>query len=132
MIHSIIALVAVSYAKRLAVAVSLPAAIAHEVAHAVVALPWAEEVSVSFDGGGRARCHVSWAGDGPPGYASLLAAYAPLWIGGVLALVLFVTLLSGPLPQSLSDWLILSTAGAYWMVFVGHDPRDRGQQDGDQ
>jgi len=129
---TLIPFVVVSLVNRLAALASLPAALAHELSHALVALPWAEEVSVSFDGEGAAQCHVVWRDDGPPEYASLMAAYAPLWIGGLLGAAMFGALLTGPLPETLVEWLIVSTAGAYWTVFIAHDPRDRGRRGDDR
>jgi hypothetical protein len=103
---------------------SLPAALAHELAHALVALPWARAVSVEFDGAGGARCHVDWDGD-PPTHAALLAAYAPLWIGLPVGVLGLWALATGSLPQTLQDWLVPSVAAGYWVVFIAHDPRDR-------
>jgi len=111
--------------QRLGALASLPPALAHELAHALVALPWADSVSVEFDGEGRASCYVDWASDDPPAYAALLAAYAPLWIGALLGLAGLGLLTTGPTPQTLQGWLIVSVFGAYWTVFVAHDPRDR-------
>jgi hypothetical protein len=105
---------------------SLPAAIAHELAHAIVALPWAASVAVEFDAGGGATCHVTWDGD-PPGYAALAAAYAPLWVGLPVGLVGLWALATGPLPTTLRGWLVVAVAGGYWTIFVAHDPRDRGE-----
>jgi len=122
---TLIPFVVVSLVNRLAALASLPAALAHELSHALVALPWAEEVSVSFDGEGGAQCHVVWRDDGPPEYASLMAAYAPLWIGMPVGVLGLWALATGSLPQTLQDWLVPSVAAGYWVVFIAHDPRDR-------
>ena len=111
----------------LVAAASLPAALLHELSHALVALPWADAVAVQFDGSGGAACEVSW--EDPPDYAVLLAAYAPLWLGTVVGAIGLWSFVTGPQPQSLNDWLLSGALAGYWVVYVAHDPRDRGETD---
>lgn len=108
---------------------SLPAAILHELAHAVVALPFADAVSVEFAADGRATCHVDWSD--PPDWGLLLTAYAPLWLGASVAVAGGWAWLTGAWsPETTREWLLSAALAGYWVIFVAHDPRDRGGGEG--
>lgn len=97
-----------------------PPAIAHEVTHAAVAVPWADKVYVR----GVTRFHgaavlFDWPDD-VPWWAPVLASLAPFLagcVGGVVALWLFVS--SGLDPPTtamrVAQWSIIA---AWWSVFA--------------
>lgn len=108
------------------VILTLPATILHELAHAVVAMPAAEQVGIAIEPRGcEAHCLVAWREDASR-FVIIASALAPP-LAGLLAAGVAVwqwTAVGGPTPRSVTEWALLSIVATYWWVFVTPSPDD--------
>lgn len=99
---------------------TLPATLAHEIAHALAGKPWARRVAVVIDGDGYgAEAAIEWS-DSAPWWAPLVASLAPLAAGlstGVLAVSLWLAG-GGDLPTGTGDLALWAIIATWWSVFA--------------
>jgi hypothetical protein len=108
-----------------------PAFLLHELAHAAVATPGAERVSVE-DPVGTPSVRVEWREDAS-GWLIVLSAYAPL-LSGIVAGGLGVAwmLVSGlPAPETARQWAVVGVGAIWYAIYVMPSPSDvRTAQEG--
>lgn len=100
---------------------SMPATLAHELTHFLLALPWAEESAIISDEEGIIH-GVTWTDDAPQ-WAIWLASLGPTFLGAVVGAVGLWQLASHP-PASLNDWLLAATVAAYWVIYAAPSSDD--------
>jgi hypothetical protein len=103
-------------------AASLPPALAHELTHLVLSLPWADSAALVFEGG-HAGLHVDWR-DSAPTWGIVLAAYGPLLVGTIIGGVGLATLVLGGAPE-LRWWPYLGLLACWWAIYVTPSADDR-------
>jgi len=95
---------------------SFPARFLHEMAHALFAAPFAEELAIIVEPGGLdAAVGIEWH-DSAPEYAILLSYWAPMLIGlavGIWGAVRFVGGVAPREPVSLLKWGVI----AFWWAW---------------
>jgi hypothetical protein len=102
-------------AYRLVVLLVLPARLAHELLHAITALPWARRVQLDIlPQRGDAVARVAWRGD-PHQAIVALSALAPLLAGLVAAGAAVGVLVTGGVtaPGTVTDLALLAIAAVY-------------------
>jgi hypothetical protein len=99
---------------------SLPATLAHELTHLLLALPWADESAIIFDGRGPAH-YVNWQ-DSVPRSAVVLASLGPTILGSVVGLVGLVLMLQDP-PAG-RELVLAGGVAAWWVIYVSPSPDD--------
>lgn len=107
-------------------AVTLPAVLAHEGTHYLLALPIASEVRLTGAFSARPTCEVEW-GEAPD-WARAVAATGPLVCGVVLAmtgLLWAVVTGVGQLPQTTRTWLLVGVAATWWGIYTYPSRADR-------
>lgn len=112
--------------QRVANLITLPPAIAHELAHLVVVLPWAAQVGVVFDmTSADAEVRVNYR-ESTPQWAVTAAHYAPLVSGVVIGVLAVVWLLSASItPATAQEWLWWAVLAVWWAIYTLPSPLDR-------
>jgi len=114
---------------RVANIITLPPALAHELAHLLVVLPWTAQVGVVFDmTNADAEVRVNYR-EGAPQWAITAAHYAPFVSGLVLGVLAVAWLVSGAAtPTTAEGWLWWSVLGVYWTIYVWPSAADRNTE----
>lgn len=113
-------------------AVSLPPALAHELTHLLLSLPWADSAALQFEADGGAHLHVDWA-EGAPAWGIWLAFRGPLLLGSVAGVAGLWQLASGGLPDDPSGTLLAAAVAGWWIIYVVPSAADRrGQSRSDE
>lgn len=98
---------------RVLVLLILPARLAHELLHAVAALPWARRIQLDIlPRRGDAHARVAWSGD-PHQAVVALSALAPLLAGCIAAGAALGMLLAGVSPDGVTETALLAIAATY-------------------
>lgn len=100
---------------------SLPATLAHELTHLLLALPWATESAIVIDDVGAAHL-VDWE-PGTPRWAIVLASLGPTILGSIVGLVGLWLLVQSP-PGTLNDWLLAGAIAGWWVIYASPSPAD--------
>lgn len=110
---------------RLGTLLALPLKVLEESAHAVAMWPWAERIHVWIDPeSGTAGCDV--AADNAPGWGLVLAAYAPMLAGALLAAVVAaIAVATGVGPSWWAEWMVVAAAVAWWGKLTVPSSEDR-------
>jgi hypothetical protein len=106
--------------------ITLPPAIAHELAHLLVVLPWAAEVGVVFDvRGADAEVRVNYR-DGVPQWAITAAHYAPVVSGVAIGLLAVAWLTTQSIaPTTAHQWLWWAVLAVWWGIYTLPSAADR-------
>lgn len=106
---------------------ALPARVIEESIHTLVAMPFAEVVTVRFDPrGGTAETVVQFREE-TPRWAVTLAYLAPEALAALAAFALVAWWLVGGTvwwPQSLLDWVLLAVVGAQYLAIALPSAKD--------
>jgi hypothetical protein len=94
--------------------ISWPAALAHELTHLIIALPWSRQSAIVFDGKGGASAQIQWADDAPV-WAIWISYRAPLLLGSAVGLAGLMQLALTGLTTSP---LVAAAIAAYWIIYV--------------
>jgi len=110
---------------RLGTLVALPLKVIEEAAHAIAMWPWADSIHVWIDpASGTAACEV--AHDDAPRWGLVLAAYAPMLAGALLAAVTAaIVLATGAGPDYWAEWLVVAAAVVWWAKLTIPSEADR-------
>jgi hypothetical protein len=112
-------------------ALTWPASLLHELAHAAVATPGAKRVSVD-DPVGTPSVRVEWRPDAS-GWLIVAAAYAPLLSGIVAGTIGLAWMLASglPAPETARQWTVLGVTAIWYAIYVTPSPSDiRTAQEG--
>jgi hypothetical protein len=107
-------------------AVTLPAVLAHEATHYLLALPVAANVRLQGALSARPTCEVEWGE--APAWARAVAASGPLVCGVVLALSGLLWAASagvGEIPTTTRRWLLVGVAATWWGIYTYPSRADR-------
>lgn len=89
--------------------------LAHELAHALTAVPMADRVTIVLDDG-KPRVGVDWHDERE--VEIWLSKLAPVILGLVAALVVAWTWSQNPWqPQSIRETILAATLGIWWLIF---------------
>jgi len=110
---------------RLGTLLALPVKVIEESAHAIAMWPWAERIHVWIDPEtGSAGCDVA-AGDAPD-WGLVLAVYAPMLAGALLAAVVAaIAVVTGVGPSWWAEWMVVAAAVVWWGKLTLPSPEDR-------
>lgn len=115
-----------TYGRMAANVITLPPAIAHELAHLLVVLPWAAQVGVVFDvQTANAEVRVNYR-ENVPQWAVTAAHYAPVVSGvgiGVLAVWWLTT--NSLAPTTAQQWLWWAVLAVWWGIYTLPSAADR-------
>jgi hypothetical protein len=116
---------------RLGTLLALPVKVIEEAAHAVAMWPWADRIQVWIDPErGTAGCDVALTD--APDWGLVLAAYAPMLAGAVLAAtVAVVAITTGAGPSWWAEWMLVAAAVVWWAKLTLPSPEDRAVVDDD-
>jgi hypothetical protein len=108
--------------KRLWLAYSLPSTLAHEVTHAALAYPFADELALVIKP--RPAVVANW-GDAPR--AAVKASHYGPFVGGVvMAIAAVVWMFTGGRPPSTTnEWLTLVALVGAWYIYMHPNEYDR-------
>lgn len=107
---------------------TLPPTILHELTHAAIAAPWADETWVLLDAQDiRAVCGIEW-GD-VPDWVIVGAHYGPLVIGTALGGVAVALAILGHYPDTTRGWLVTSAVAVWWWIYTMPSGADREMPD---
>lgn len=104
---------------------ALPAWFLHELTHAIVALPWAQRVGITFDVADQhPRAHIQWRDDESAPKA--IAALAPFALGSASMLGLLALWISQGQPMSSSVELFAAGTVAlmWWIIYTTPSAQD--------
>jgi hypothetical protein len=106
--------------------ITLPPAIAHELAHLLVVLPWAAQVGVVFDmTNADAEVRVNYR-DNTPQWAINAAHYAPVVSGAALALLAVWWLTTHSVaPTTAQQYVWWSVLAVWWGIYTLPSGADR-------
>lgn len=94
---------------------SLPATMAHELTHMLLAVPWAEESAIIVDDVGVVHA-VNWTDDAPR-WGIILSSLGPTFLGALVGFVGLWQLLTST-PSGPNDWLIAGALAAWWVIYA--------------
>jgi len=99
---------------------SLPAALAHELTHALASVPWARQIGVIVEPrSGRAVTRIDWR-DGSGQLARTFAALAPMLVG-LLGAAIFAAVVAAnglQLPSTASGLAKVSVLAMWWAIYT--------------
>jgi len=94
---------------------SLPATLAHELTHMLLAAPWADETAVAWHADGVA-CFTNWTPSAPR-WAIVLASLGPTILGSLVGIGGLWQMLTAP-PSSSRELLITAAIAAWWVIYT--------------
>lgn len=102
--------------------VMLPATVAHELAHIIVALPFASSVGLLLYP--QTHAAIDWIEDVPK-WGVRAAQFAPLVLGLLIGSSAIVyALATGTTPETAADYLAVGFLAVYWFVFTKPSEED--------
>lgn len=110
---------------RLGALLALPVKAIEEGAHALAVWPWADRIHLWIDPeSGTAGCDVALVEDAPD-WGLVLAAYAPMLAGALLAAtVATVAIATGVGPSWWAEWMVVAAAVVWWGKLTLPSPED--------